>query len=185
MCAPVCGDCRLFRLSPLVGDGFSYLGQFFIGGDFFLLGLAEEFQRFVVAHLFGPRAERAVTGDFVMLHFLAGGNNARVQSRGVFLFFDDVIALGDQALHGLARFALERLIERFRDLFEARNVFLGFLEVLFEGFAQLVGLCGLREFGQRFGQLLLGAVNVGEFVEEQFMEFGVYTSGFGVQVSTG
>src|SRR6185437_15408044 len=141
----------LFRLRALVRDAFRNLGQLFVGVGFFLFGLPEELQRFVVAHLLSPGAERAVAGDFVMLDFLAGGNDPGVQRGGIFLFFHDVIAFGDESLHGFARFAFEGFIQRFGDLFQSGNVFLGFFEMFFEGLAQFVGLRGLRQFRQGLG----------------------------------
>ncbi len=47
----------LFGLSPLIGDGLGDLGQFLIGRFLFLLVLLQEFNDFLLAHLFGPRSQ--------------------------------------------------------------------------------------------------------------------------------
>jgi len=53
----------------------------FIGGAFFLFGLAQKFQRVVVAHLFGPGDQCPIAGYLVMFDFLSCGDNRRVKRR--------------------------------------------------------------------------------------------------------
>jgi hypothetical protein len=72
-------------------------------------------------------------------------------------------------LHRLAGLAARARVELVEHLLEALDLAPGFLAVMLEGLAQLVGLGRLGHFGERLHQLLLGVIDVPELVDQQIL----------------
>jgi hypothetical protein len=89
-----------------------------------------------------------------MLHGLGRGQQTGTEFRG------DVLALFDDAVDGRAFFALRFLFQKLEDLFEPRDLFLGFGLMFFEGGFQIRVLRGFCHLGQGREDLLLRIENV-------------------------
>src|SRR5690348_10822807 len=79
------------------------LGQKFIGLLFFSQRLRQQLGDLGLSYLLCNRAERAITRDLVMLHFLRGCNQTQIRFDFVLLlaFRDHFLPFFHQALHSL------------------------------------------------------------------------------------
>ena len=143
-----------------VGDVLRDAGEFCVGFLFLFEGLLEQFGRFVVAHDIRPGAETAVGGDLVVFDFLGGGDEGGIEGSGALVFAEDLLAFTQDASHPFAFLPLGLLVEGMENLVEPLNLALGLVGMCGEGFAQLVGLSGLGQLGERLDQLLFGVVRV-------------------------
>src|SRR5208337_96568 len=77
-----------------------------IGLLFFLQGLAQQALDLAHGELIGPGGEAAVSGNLVVFHLLRGGDQPSIANLGLGLGADQLFALLDQSLHGLAALGL-------------------------------------------------------------------------------
>ena len=153
------------------GDrGFCQFGQLPVGLFLFVEGLLEQLGDFLVAEMKGEGARGAVAGDFVVLDALRGADQPGIADGVRGIFADEFTAFLDEAFHGFAFVAGEFLAEEIGNLIEPFNMAFGLLEVFLKaGFEFLVG-GGFRHFRERLYQLVLGAEQVFEFVQEEVFE---------------
>ena len=71
----------------------------------------------------------------------------------------------------LQGFARAVFAQQGKALVEPLDLRFGFGEMLFEQFAKLIEAGGLRHFGQRLDQLLLGMKDVAQLVDQKLAEF--------------
>ena len=69
----------------------------------------------------------------IVLDALGRCDERRVLHLGLGVFLDRLLALGDQAMHGLAGLLLRLLAQQFEDLLKPRDLVLGLGQVLLEG----------------------------------------------------
>src|SRR5207244_9808921 len=98
------------------------------------------------------------------------GDESRVQNRGLHVLLQELLGLLDQPFHRDALFRPRAVAHQLEDLLEARDLALGLGEVLLERGAQLLGRGSLRHPGEGLGDLLLGAVEIPELVEQQILQ---------------
>src|SRR5215218_10876464 len=91
-----CGSGRVDRILGQVGEDLVRV---------LLLNerLLDQTLRFREAQLLGPGEQGAVAGDLVVLHRLSGGNQTRIRRLAALELLQDLLALRDDALNGLAR----------------------------------------------------------------------------------
>ena len=126
-----CIDCS-------IGDA----GQILICLGFFLECLIQKRCGVVQAENQGPAFERAVTGDFIMLHRLRGSEQTGVEGGAALVFFDDLVALGQYAFDCVAGLATRRLADDLEDLLKAFDLAFGLILVLGERGLQFRRLSG-------------------------------------------
>ena len=87
----------------------------------------EHFFGFGMPKELGKRASGAVTGNFIMLDALGGGDQAGVFHLGRGVFIDHLLAFFDEPFHCLAFLPAMRLAEIVENLFEPLGMSLGLL----------------------------------------------------------
>ncbi|CEE80472.1 hypothetical protein XAC2852_790195 [Xanthomonas citri pv. citri] len=145
-------------------------GQLFVGGLFFFQRGEQQRQCIGITELLGYGGNGAVRGDFVMLHLLRTADQCRIAHRAGLDFIDDLAALLHQAFHRSAFDALELDAQNLDDLVDAFDLALGFFQMSFEGLLQFRLGGRTRKTRQRLGQLLLGAVDVRQLVDEKVFD---------------
>src|SRR5215211_8092267 len=105
-----------------------------------------------------------------MLHRLSRRDDARIRNLPALERLQDLLALLDDALNGLARDTLGPLTHDLEHLLEALYLLLGFLQVHSQSALQLLGLGCFRHLRQGFENGVLGEVGVLELVNEEGLE---------------
>ena len=77
------------RFGLLIYCRFGDFGQCLIRCFFFFQSCLEKFGGVIKTQFFRPRYQRAVSGNFVMLNSLGGGEETSVECRGAFILFHD------------------------------------------------------------------------------------------------
>ena len=101
-----------------------------------------------MVHLLCPGAKRPETRDYIVIDLLRRSNDRGIQRVGSPIFLDDFFTFGNQALHRLARLALELLPRRLGSLFQPGNVTFGFLEMRLDGLRNSCDCAALIIFGK-------------------------------------
>ena len=105
-----------------------------------------------------------------MLDFLRRRDHRRI-ARGVVVdVAHHLLAFLDETLHTLARLAARRHVQLLEDLFETFDLLFGLLQMFFDCLSQLFTRSLLRHLRQRFRELLLGVVDVFQFVVQEIAE---------------
>ena len=104
-----------------------------------------------------------------MLHLLGAGEQSSVQNLWGLDLFHDLAGLIDEALHRHATFATSGGVEPIKGLLQPLDLVFGFLEMLLERLAQLLGRGGLRHLRQRLHKLLLRVVEVTQLVQQKVL----------------
>src|SRR5690348_4416865 len=154
-------------LHPAAGGD---LRQERVGLAFLVERLVEQVLRVAVAELVGERLRGAVARDLVVLDALCCGDQRCVLGRGVALGGDDLFALRDEPLHGLARLPRRLLPELAEDVLEAADMVSRLGEVFLEGLLELLVGCCRRHLRQRLNELPLRVEQVAELVYEHVVE---------------
>src|SRR5258705_12735926 len=101
-----------------------------------------------------------------MLDRLRGGQQTGVERWRIGILLHDLLAFIENALDGIALLAARGLAEQLEYLFQALDLSLGLIMMLFERGPQLVRIGRLRHFRQRLQDLLFGVVDVLERIEK-------------------
>ena len=113
---------------------------------------------------------RAVRGDLVVLDAPRGTDEGGVLGDRVATLPHQLLAFGDETLHGLALLGRHRNAELSERLVDPRQVPARLLEVVLERVAELVTVRRLRHLRQRQDQLLLCAVQILELLVQDVLE---------------
>ena len=105
-----------------------------------------------------------------MFDSLGGPNECGIQHGIVAVFIDDLLAFLDEAFHCFADLAARFLAQPFENLFEPVDVPLGLFQVILKCPLQLRGGSFLGHFRQRLHQLVLGVVEVFQFIDVQVFQ---------------
>ena len=100
--------------------------------------------------LLGPRDQRPVARDLVVLGGLGGGDQAGVQRLRIVRLADDFLAFLDDALDRRAGLGLRRFADDLEHLLEPGDVLLGLFEMAFEGCLSSGAVAFLAIFGSAF-----------------------------------
>src|ERR1039457_417557 len=130
---------RFLGAGGLDVDATRQLSQLLVCLLLFLKSLPQERHGLVFSENLCVSADTAVTGDFVVLHPLSGGDKPSIQFLGRGIFRDQIVAFFDEALHALTFLTIWAFSESFENLFEACDVFFGLLQVPFKTRAQVPG----------------------------------------------
>ena len=103
----------------------------------------------MVSDLLGDGPERAIPGNFVVLHLLGRRNQHRVQQGIGRILFHCLLAFRDQTLHGGARLRLGLYIQKPENFFQPFDVPFGLFQMFLEGGLQRVVRGRFRHLGQR------------------------------------
>src|SRR6185312_2303761 len=149
----------------LCGFGFDVngardLAQLGVRSLFFILGLAQHADGILIAKQLGIGTGRAVSGDFIMLDTLRGGNETGIENIRLASVLDALFAFLEQALHAFASFSFGAFIHALEDLFETCDVVFGFFKVVLKSLLEMWIVGSLDEFGKGLGDLLFGGVQV-------------------------
>src|SRR5215207_10004663 len=132
--------------------------------------LLEQTLRFREPQLLGPGEQGAVAGDLVMLHRLSRRNQTRIRSLAALERLQDLLALLDDALNGLAFDTLGLLAHDLKHPLQALHLSLGFSQVNGECAPKLIRLGRFCHLWQGFEDGILGEVGVFELVDEEGLE---------------
>src|SRR5829696_4839835 len=132
--------------------------------------LLEQTLRFREAQLLGPGEQGAVAGDLVMLHGLSRRNQTSIESLPALERLQDLLALLDDALNGLAFNTLGLRAHDLEHLLQALHLALGFSQVNGECAPKLIRLGRLCHLWQGFEDGILGEVGVLRLVDEKGLE---------------
>ena len=105
-----------------------------------------------------------------MLDPLTSGDDGGVADLIFHVFFDRLLSFLDQAFHRLTLHAARWQFQFLENLFEPRDLLLGFLQVVFQAFAQIFARNRLDHLGQRLGNQFFRRVEVLELVREEVLE---------------
>src|SRR5215211_8035751 len=105
-----------------------------------------------------------------MLHRLSRRDDARIRNLSALERLQDLLALLDDALNGLARDTLGPLTHDLEHLLEALYLLLSFLQVHSQRALQLLGLGCFRHLRQGFEDSVLGEVGIFELVNEEGLQ---------------
>src|SRR4051794_24888199 len=105
-----------------------------------------------------------------MLHGLSRRDQTRVRSLAALELAQDLLALLDDALNGLARNAFGPLAHELEHLLETLYLTLGFLQVHGQRALELLGLSGFGHLRQGFQDGALREVGVLELVDEEGLQ---------------
>jgi len=158
-------SCGLGGLGVAAAHGQQ--GQLLVRGPFFFQRFQQPRHSVLVSELLGQRGDGAVGSDFVMLDFLRAANQCCIAHRALLNALDDFLAFFHQAFHRRALDPLQADAQHLHHLVDALDLALGLLKVCLERSGKCGVLCGPGEPRQGLGQLLLGTVDVGQFVDEK------------------
>src|SRR5207237_7167447 len=102
-----------------------YSGQLLIRISLFIKRGLQESRGFVVPEALSKCACCPVSGHFIMLNALCGGNKSRILHVRIALGPDHFLAFAEQSFHGLAGLALRLSAELAEDLFEPADLLFG------------------------------------------------------------
>src|SRR4051794_40985456 len=105
-----------------------------------------------------------------MLHGLSRRDQTRVRSLAALKLAQDLLALLNDALNGLARNAFGPLAHKLEHLLETLHLTLGLPEMHGERALEFLGLSGFRHLRQGFQDGVLREVGVFELVDEKGLE---------------
>jgi len=137
---------------------FCDAGKFLVGALFLVQRLFQQFDRLPISQELGVGPDTAVSGDFIVLNPLRGGDQAHIQDFRLGIFRHQLGALFQQAFHAFASLALGLFLELFEDLFQALHMLLGFEQMAFKRGAQLLGCCRFNHLGQRLDDLVFRGI---------------------------
>lgn len=123
-----------------------------------------------MAKLLREGDERAIARHLVMLHRLRRGNDGSVTHRFVGAIAHDFLGFAQYAVHSFAGDGLGLKPVHFKNLFEALDLTLGFLEVILERGLQLRIRRLLDHARQVFDDLAFGVIDVLQRVDEQIIQ---------------
>jgi len=154
----------------LVDAGLGQARQRLVGAPLLVEGLLQQIARIPVFEAVGKRAGRTVRGNLVVLDALGGRDQRRVGDVGRATLGDDLVGLGEDALHALAVAALRLDAEVLEDEVEPLDLDPGFAEVMLERLAEIGRRGGLDHLRHRRDDLTLGVVEVAKLVDVQILE---------------
>jgi hypothetical protein len=102
-----------------------------------------------------------------MLDRLLSGDEGSVESLKIFEVLHEILALLNEPLNGLTRFAPRGLLPHFEHLLQAFDLNLRLVTMLIKGLAELIRLRGFRHFRQGSQNLLLGVIHVLQGIQEK------------------
>ena len=105
-----------------------------------------------------------------MFDALGGGDDAGVLHIRTELLFYEIVSLGNDSLHALALFAFGGNIQIGKDTLDSGRVFLGLLQMFFEGSAETFRGGRLGHFRQRLNQLIFSIIEVTQLNNEQILQ---------------
>lgn len=129
--------------------------------------MLEELEDVLLLQQLGVGADGAVAGHLVVLDPLGGGDEGRIPHLRLGVLLDRLLALLDQALDGLAGLLVGLLAEGLEGLLKPRHLVLGLRQMLLEGGLEIGRGSGLRHPGQRFGDPILGVLEILELFDQE------------------
>ena len=152
---------------PAVGE----LRQGLVRSGLLVERLVEERARPVEPELACERPRRAVGGDLVVLDPLARADQRGIERDRVPVRPGDVVAVGDETLHRLARLRRREPDAHLgEDLLQPIDVHARLLEVRLEGITKLVRMRGRGQPRQCVDELPLGAVQIPDLLDQHVGE---------------
>jgi len=111
----------LGSFGSLIDGSLCKVGQLFICIFLFRKRCLKERHGFLESKFFRPSLQGAVASDFVMLDGLRGADQARIKGGRIFVFFNDLLALIDNAGDSRTILAPWRFIDQTEDLFQSAS----------------------------------------------------------------
>ena len=124
----------------------------------------------VHAELPRPGLQRAVAGDLVVLHGLAGGDEAGVERVVALELVHDLLGFVDDSDDRVAGLAAGGAAHRFEDLVQSLDLAFGLVPVCLKRLLELGSRRFLRHLRQGPKNLLLGEIDVLQRLGEQLLE---------------
>ena len=142
----------------------------FIGLFLLLQRLLEKLGGLLHAEFLGPRNQRPVPGNLIMLDGLRGRDQARVHDFPGRSLTHHFLAFLDKAFNSFAGPAAGALVHQFEDALKALNLTFRLLEVMLECLLKLRSGGVFSHFRERFQDLLLAVIDVLKRGEKKFLK---------------
>ena len=145
-------------------------GQQAVGLHLFAQGLLEKLRGVAHPELLRQHAGALVAGHLIVLDLAGGADQAGVEDHLLVILLHDLLALFDQALHAVTRFAPGPHVHGLEDLLQPLHLALGDFEVLPEGVLQF--LIGRRfcHLGKRADELLFRIEQVLKLLHQELLQ---------------